>query len=316
MTTTAADQAMTRSSVEILTDQPVSTWFKCGGRAERFARPATIDQLRECLGIDANLRVLGDGANLLVADSGVRELVVELSEGKFAEVVIDERTGIVDAGGGVKLPQLITETVRRGLSGLETLGGIPATVGGAAAMNAGGAFGQFGDCVQSVTGLSRDGKLHELSREKVIFDYRRSDFAGLRDFIVTRVRFKLAVLAAGDTSARVKLKDVMEYKKRTQPMAADSAGCCFKNPTLSAAVEGIGAGGARVSAGLLIDRAGCKGLRIGSAEVSDRHANFFVAHAGCTAGDLIALMREVRRRVHDRFGVTIEPEVKVWGEVV
>lgn len=303
-------------TVEILHDQPIPTWFNCGGRAKRFARPRSVDELRQCLRIDPNLRILGDGANLLVADTGVDELVITLNTGDFAEVTIDEAFGLVSAGAGVNLPKLITDTARRGLSGLETLGGIPASVGGAVFMNAGGAFGQTADSVLAVHGVDRLGHSVTLKRTDIHFDYRHTDFHGIKGLIVTRVDFKLRQHPGGAEAVRAKLLEVMEYKKRSQPLAASSAGCCFKNPTLKADLPGIAVAGTRVSAGMLIDKAGCKGMTIGAAEVSPQHANFFVAHPGCTASDLIALMRLVRDRVKVTFNVEIEPEVQVWGERV
>ncbi len=323
-------------SPEILLDQPIPTWFGVGGRARRMAFPQSVAELIECLRIDPHLRVLGDGANLLVADEGVRELVVVLNRGEFVDVQIHDATGHVIAGAGANLPKLITETARRGLSGIETLGGIPASLGGAVVMNAGGTFGQIGDTVHAVHTLDRHGQAITLPRERLTFNYRHTDVGGLTDLIITRVELALrphpgehggdgAPARSGAEVVRAKLKDVMAYKSKSQPMAASSAGCCFKNPTLTHALTLASPNnaaamrfepGQRVSAGMLIDRAGCKGLCIGSAEVSPQHANFFIAHPGCSATDIIALMREVRNRVRDAFGVEIKPEVKVWGAEV
>lgn len=306
----------TMPNVEIQTDQPIPTWFNCGGKAKRFACPAAVDELKACLRLDRNLRVLGDGANLLVADAGVEELVVSLSQGELAEIKIDAESGVVSAGAGANLPKLLVETARVGLAGLETLAGIPASVGGAVVMNAGGAFGQTGDCIHAVHGVDRLGHDVTLKRTQIHFNYRHADFHGIKGLIITRVDFRLRQHPGGAEGVRAKLKEVMEYKKRTQPMAEDSAGCCFKNPTLMKDLPGVAVAGTRVSAGMLIDQAGCKGLRIGGAEVSSQHANFFVAHDGCTAADVIALMRSVREKVKAKFGVVIEPEVVVWGAEV
>jgi UDP-N-acetylmuramate dehydrogenase len=221
---------------------------------------------------------------------------------------------------GANLPKLITEAVRRGLGGVEGLGGIPASIGGATMMNAGGTFGQIGDVVQRVHGVTRGGRPISMDRSQIDFQYRNS---GLQGMVITSVELRLI---PGDKEAlRAKLKDVMEYKKRTQPMAAHSAGCCFKNPTVEverALREGWLKPGSengvnprascRVSAGMLIDRAGCKGTKLGGAEVSDWHANFFVVHEGARARDVIELMEQVTRRVRDTFGVGLEPEVAVW----
>jgi UDP-N-acetylmuramate dehydrogenase len=284
----------------------IPTWFGVGGRARRMATVRTAEELEQALALDPNLRVLGDGANLLVDDSGVSELVVKL-DGLFTHHGVDEETGLYRAGGAVRLPKLILETIRVGLGGLEVLGGIPASVGGAVVMNAGGAFGQIADHVIRVHAIDRAGRLHAYDRSRIDFGYRQSR---LNHLVVTSVEFDLV---RGDPEAlRERLKEVMAYKKQSQPLAENSAGCVFKNPVLGEDVRGLGAAGERVSAGKTIDLAGCKGLRVGGAEVSEVHANFFVTRDGATASDVIALMREVERRVWERFGVRLEREVVVW----
>lgn len=302
----------------LVTDAPVisrlehvPTWFGIGGGAERFASIRSGPELARALEIDASLRVLGDGANLLVDDDGVSELVVKL-EGELAESVIDPVKGIVRAGAGANLPKLINETVRQGLAGLETLGGIPASVGGALMMNAGGKFGEIEQFVVRVHGVSREGREVVLERKDIAFGYRRS---GLKDLILTSCELQLVPDDAA--AVRKRLKEVMAYKKTSQPMAEKSAGCTYKNPTLEHDIMDLhdanGRAGRRVPAGLLIDRAGLKGLAVNAVSVSDVHANFFVTRPGATAHDVITLMEEVERRVLDRYGVQLEREVVVWS---
>ncbi len=296
---------------EILEHAEIPTWFGIGGRADRLVRPTSVEDIVRCVEMDPSLRVLGEGANLLVDDAGVGEIVLDMIHSGLRSWEIDAARGIVHADAGADLPKLILETVRRGLAGLEGLGGIPASLGGAVVMNAGGAFGQIADAIERVHAIDRRGRALTLERSSIAFDYRHS---GLNDLILTRVDLRLT---PGDPAKlRERLKDVMEYKKRSQPMAAKSAGCCFKNPTLphdlSIATGEIGAKGARVSAGMLIDFAGCKGLRVGGAEVSQRHANFLVTNDGAKARDVIQLMHEIERRVLDRFGVQLHREVVVW----
>ncbi|MEM7628539.1 MAG: UDP-N-acetylmuramate dehydrogenase [Planctomycetota bacterium] len=291
-------------------DAPLPTWFGVGGGADLLARPQTEDDLRTCLAIDDDLVVLGDGANLLVDDGGVGGLVVELDAPAFGAVDWPE-TGAPDAivtvGAGVNLPRLINEATRRGLGGLEVLVGIPASVGGAVVMNAGGAFGAIADTVLRVHAIDRAGREQVFDRSRIEFGYRAS---GLRHLIVTRVE----LLLRKDDPARVRerLMECMAYKKRTQPLGDDSAGCVFKNPTLEADLTDIGVQGERVSAGLLLDRAGCKGMRVGGAEVSALHANFFTTDKGARARDVIDLIAQARRRVLDAFGVRLEREVVIW----
>jgi UDP-N-acetylmuramate dehydrogenase len=296
----------------IQTDAPIPTWFGVGGRADMLATPRTVDELRDLVQAFAGqtIRVFGDGANLLVDDDGVDGLVIDLRH--FSRVDyrgFDPSAGppdratevIIEVGAGARLPKLITETVRHGLAGLETLGGIPASVGGAVYMNAGGAFGQIADAVESVHALSRLGQMLVIPHDQINFDYRHS---GLGWMIITSVEFHLTALPEERAAdLRRRLLDVMAYKKNSQPMAENSAGCVFKNPTID---------GERVSAGMLIDRSGCKGLTVGGARVSDVHANFIVTEPGCTARDVIALMARVRAHVAKHHGATLEPEVVVW----
>ncbi len=295
---------------------PIPTWFGIGGRADRMARPASLDDLKRCVELDPELRIFGDGANLLVHDDGVSELVVELTAPAFTGVRRDDATGLTIAGGGVNLFDLINQTVRVGMGGLESLGGIPATVGGAAIMNAGGKFGQFSDCVVRVHALDRRGRTLILERHQIDFGYRRS---GLNHLIITAVELDLR---PGDPAAlRARHKEIMAYKKTTQPMSANSAGCAFKNPYAPASVferlqvpvpAGL-TGPTRLSAGLLLDRAGCKGMTVGGAVISDWHANFLTTSAGAKAADVIDLMRRAAARVKDTFGVELEREVVVWS---
>lgn len=303
------------TDIPIQRDAPIPTWFGVGGGAEALARPRDEAELLACLEMDPGLRVLGDGANLLVHDAGVGGVVVSLAQPGFNTVeplpgragAPDADTVVVRAGAGANLPKMIVESVRMGLGGIEGLGGIPASIGGALVMNAGGAFGQIADVVRRVVGVARDGAPVALDRDQIDFGYRRS---GLQGLILTACEIELR---RGDAAAlRDRLKEVMAYKKSTQPMGEKSAGCCYKNPTLERPIDGIGAAGERVSAGMVIDRAGCKGLAIGGAMVSERHANFFPVSRDARAAHVIGLMEEVERRVLDRFGIRLEREVVVW----
>ena len=305
----------TLPELNITSNAPIPTWFGLGGTAKRLAKPRTIEELRACVEMDAKAKILGDGANLLVADEGMSDLVISLAEGELGTFEIGplDQRGYADvrAGGGVHLFKLINATVAAGLSGLENLAGIPASVGGAVMMNAGGKYGSTGDYIKSVHAMDRSGAMHEIPRTKIEFVYRHCSLAA-KNVIVTSVTFRLK-RAADPAALKAKFKEVTEYKKTTQPLNANSAGCCFKNPTLMDSVKDIGTTGTRVSAGMLIDRAGCKGLSVGGATVSDQHANFIVATPGCTAANVIEAMRQVRTKVHARFGVMLEPEVIIWG---
>lgn len=278
------------------------TWYGIGGSAAILASPSDTRQLAAIVSLGSQIgiavRVLGKGANLLVADGTVDGIVVALDAPHFRRTEIDAETGTVLAGGGANLEQLITATVRSGLAGLEALAGIPATVGGALCMNAGGAFGEIGPLVESINVIEPNGSLCILPRTEYEFGYRHSNLTGR---IVAEAAFTLTV-ADDMTALRERLKEVMKYKKHSQPMAASSAGCTFKNPV----------GQSEHGAGKLIDDAGLKGLRIGGAEVSDVHANFIVVHEGATADDVLRLIENVTEQVKAKHGVDLQREVVVW----
>lgn len=286
---------------------PIATWFGVGGAADRLATPRTTEQLQQCVELDPGLRVLGDGANLLVADGGVRELVVDLKHLNAVDIRPD---GLVRAQAGADLMRLVQDTARAGLSGLHTLAGVPASIGGAVAMNAGGAHGSTFDHLVELTTIDRRGNIRTQPASAFAATYRSG---GLDGRIVIEAVFQLAPADAGEV--RDAVKAIMRQKKESQPLAADSAGCVFKNPTPPHDIDGIGRSGQRVSAGMLIDRAGCKGQSVGGAAVSERHANFMVVNKDrARARDVLELIEIVRDAVRERFAVELETEVVIWGQ--
>lgn len=290
-------------------DEPISTWFHIGGRARRLARPTSPADLLACVELDDELRILGEGANLLVDDEGVSNLVVSLQQGSFIQTQIDEQSGLVYAGAGVALPGLINRCVRSGLGGLEKLAGIPATIGGATIMNAGGAFGELAQFITRVDAIDRAGRSHEFDRSQIDFGYRQSH---LNHLIVTGAVLQLEPGDKADIAAS--RAECMAYKAKSQPLGEKSAGCVFKNPTLTDSIEGIGEAGDRVSAGMLIDRAGLKGLSVRGASVSDVHANFITTTTDARARDVIELIELVRHRTEERFGVQLHNELVIWSD--
>ncbi len=284
------------------------TWYGVGGAARVLAHPSSVQQLASlvsrCHEQHIPLRVLGSGANLLVADEGVDAMVVKLDEPHFKQVRFEEQRVI--AGAGYDLMDLVRETAHRGLGGLEGLAGIPASVGGAVRMNAGGQFGEIGAVVARVQVMDGTGHVYYRDRDDLVFAYRKSNIVA--PFIL-EAEFELTPEEPEQLMRQV--KEIFFYKKTTQPMGAASAGCAFKNPQPDAeALETNPHLGH--SAGKLIDLAGLKGYRIGGAEVSTVHANFMVAHAGCKANDLLELLQYVEQVVQDRFGVKLAREVVVW----
>ena len=276
------------------------TSYKTGGRAEYFAEPNSEAELGTVLTRAADnflpVKILGSGSNLLVADRGVKGLIVRLPRTGFAKVVRDGHK--LSAGAGHSLPALVNYTVNRGMAGMECLVGVPGTVGAALRMNAGGKYGEIGSRVRSVSGFTLDGTPFQWDHDHCNFKYRDS---GLKDRVVTRCEMELEETGPGYGTEMT--KQIISEKSKTQPLSARSAGCVFKNP------RKIGV----ASAGKLIDEAGLKGTSIGGAIISTRHANFLVTGEGANSSDLAALIRMVRDRVWKREGVLLELEIAVWG---
>jgi len=272
------------------------TWFRLGGPAACVLSPRDEDQLadlvRRAQTQGVPWRVLGHGANVLVSDAGVDGIVIRLDEPAFTRIHLEGE--VVTAGGGADLMKLGNACADGGLAGLECMAGIPGTVGGAVRMNAGGRFGAVSDCLESIRVMRPAGVVETLPRARVGFGYRHSD---LDRGIVLSARFRLHGEPAVQVKARI--KEYWRLKKESQPIAAHSAGCIFKNPPGD-------------SAGRLIDRAGLKGRTRGHARVSERHANFIVADEGATATDVLGLVDEIRGTVQEKFGVRLELEIDVW----
>ena len=292
-------------NVPYKTNEPLAplTRYKVGGAAQVLAEPSSVQQLTalasQCHTADVPTRVLGLGANLLVADQGVDGVVVRLSDPAFQQVRIEGTT--VVAGGGFDLAKLVLTTARAGLAGLECLAGIPASVGGAIRMNAGGVFGDIGQAVKRVMVADATGQVYYRDRDDLEFSYRRTNIVAR---YILSVQFDLS---PDDPEALIRrVKEIFLYKRNTQPLREDSAGCAFKNP------DQPDPQGRRLSAGQWIDKASLKNFSIGGARVSDHHANFIITDRGCTAGDVITLIDHVQKTVADRFGVALEREVVEW----
>lgn len=238
--------------------------------------------------------VIGKGSNVLIADSGWPGLVIQLA-GELK--LFDIEAGRVDAGGGVTLSRLAAAAAEAGLTGLEPLALIPGTVGGAVAMNAGAYGSAIAHVVESVE-LCLPGELRQVPRDELSFSYRRCLLPA--DAIVSRVVLRL--VTADPEGVRAAMNDFKSRRRRTQPAGGRTCGSVFRNPPDS-------------SAGELLERAGCKGMRAGDAEISIVHANFIENKGAARAADVLKLMNECRRRVHESFGVILEPEVRLLGDI-
>jgi UDP-N-acetylmuramate dehydrogenase len=272
------------------------TWFALGGPAEFFAVPRTVDELaalvQRARDEEIPIRLLGGGSNILVADQGVPGLVVQLSAPAFSAIEVAGQR--VKAGAGAKLGHVVSTSVREGLAGLETLVGIPGTVGGALRGNAGGRGGDVGQWTCAATVMTRTGEILKRDRHDMVFAYRTSS---LDELVILDAQFQLEQDDPGELVKR--MQKLWILKKAGQPLSHQSAGCIFKNPR-------------GMSAGMLIDQAGLKGTKIGGAEVSDRHANFIVAHPGAKSSDVLRLIELVKEKIADRLGVELETEIEIW----
>ena len=279
-------------------NEPMSahTWMRLGGPVEYFVRPESFDDLNEivtrCRDNSVPMHVLGEGANLLVNDAGVSGAVIHLGQGAFSDVATEGTC--IRAAAGADMSKIVLACVRKGLSGLECLTGVPGSVGGCVRMNAGGAFGDIGNVIEVVHVMNEDGQVFARHRNDLAFGYRSTN---IHASFILGAEFELME----DDPQRILslVKQIWIHKKNTQPLGAGTAGCIFKNP------RGL-------SAGALIDRAGLKGRRVGGAVVSEKHANFILAEDGATADDVRALIDTVRETVHQAHEVYLELEIEIW----
>ena len=273
------------------------TWYGLGGPADFFIRPESVDQLKDvalrCNENQIPIYVLGFGSNLLISDEGLRAAVVKLDSKQFKKVEFDRDQ--VTAWAGADLSQLVLTCVEKGLSGIEALTGIPGSVGGAVRMNAGGNFGDIGAAVQTVTLMDNQGTIFEKSKPELIFDYRGTNITAK---FILNARLKLT---EGDPEQIMRtVKEIWIHKKNNQPLNSKNSGCIFKNPR-------------GASAGALIDRAGLKGLQIGGAVVSEKHANFIIAEKKCKSRDVLRLINAIKDRVKEKFDTDLELEIEIWN---
>ena len=272
------------------------TWFRMGGPAQYFAEPRSIEQLaalvQRCRHEELPVRMLGGGSNILVRDEGVPGMVIRLSSPAFTEIRFAKN--IVTAGGGAKLGHAISISARQGLAGLESLVGIPGTVGGALHGNAGGRGGDIGQWTSRAMVMVSTGEVIQRERSDLVFTYRQSS---LDELVILNAQFSLDEDNPEEVTKR--MQKLWIVKKANQPLSHQHAGCIFKSP------QGT-------SAGAILEQAGLKGARIGGAEVSDRHANYIVTDASATSNDVLRLIETMQSRVRERLGVELELELQIW----
>ena len=283
------------------------TTFGVGGRADLLARVRSVGMLRDVMAAARTFAVpvtiLGGGSNVLVADDGVRGVVIRLHLTEISQPVSDR----IRAEAGVTINGLVRWTISRGLAAVERWAGTPGTVGGAIYGNAHWAKQNISELVTMVQVVTRDGEIHDVASADMGFAYDTSRLQRTGEVAVW-AEFRCQPGESHDLRARA--RESLAFRKRTQPLALPSAGCVFQNPDL--ARDKIPAG-IPPSAGALVDRAGLKGHRRGGAEISDVHANFIVNRGGATATDIRALIEEARRGVKKAFGVELRDEVVFLG---
>lgn len=275
------------------------TTFRIGGPADIFVQPLDAEDLAAVVGFARDkgllLKVIGNGSNLLVGDKGIRGIVVRLAP-SFSEIEWLEDGARV--GAGARLGRLMKEAAEAGLSGLESTGGIPGTLGGALATNAGTDSGSVSDFVVGAAVLDERGDLREWGAEQFAYRYRYSNLGASKATVVSA---QLRLQPAPREEIHAKMERLREKRASRQPLRAWSAGSVFKNPPGAAA-------------GKLLDRAGAKGKRVGAAQISRKHANFLINRGRATSADMRALITWAHALVSRRYDVDLELEIEVLEE--
>jgi len=284
--------------IKIKLQEPMKehTSFKIGGPAKYFVEPKDAHELKLLLSsikrYNIPLLVIGGGSNILVNDKGLRAIVLCLNSPIFKKISFQGNHVFV--ASGASLSQVFRLTQKQGLSSLEFLAGIPGTVGGALAMNAGIPEKNIGDLVEEVSVIDYNGNIKNLYKEEIKFGYRTSN---LSKYIILSARLRL--IKKDKQEIKNRIKRYLNHRRVTQDLSWSSAGCIFKNPK-------------GVSAGELIDLCGLKGKRIGGACISRIHANFILNLGHAQARDVLKLMDLAKKDVKKKFNVTLEPEIKIW----
>jgi len=287
----------------IQADLPLApmTWFRVGGPAEALVRPADAADLEgflHALPHDVPIRVLGACSNLIIRDGGLPGVTVRLARG--FSTIKTEADGII-AGAAALDATLAEHAAAAGLTGLEFLSGVPGTIGGAVAMNAGAYGGDISQCLDWAELVTRSGETRRLSGRELHFSYRHARIPP--GGVITRVR--LIARPGNPTGIAARMAEIRANREASQPVRARTGGSTFRNPELAEA------GG--MKAWELIDSAGCRGLARGGARVSEKHCNFLINEDNATAADLEGLGEEVRRRVFAASGITLEWEIHRIG---
>lgn len=285
-----------------------TSWFRCGGKAEVLFKPADFNDLADFLKgcpEDIPVTVLGVCSNVIIRDGGIKGVVIKLG-GPFAEIDVDPKTGVVSAGAAALDFNVAIMAQRAGRTGLEFFSGIPGSVGGALRMNAGAYGRETVDALIEATTIDRHGCVRHYKPSEMDMSYR---FNGIpENFIFTSARFATSEDTPEAIEAR--MAEIKEKRTSSQPIRAKTGGSTFANPTPDELAK---LGMEPIKAWQMIDKAGCRGLTIGGAQMSDLHCNFMLNTGNATSTDLETLGEEVRRRVKDMFSYELRWEIKRIG---
>jgi UDP-N-acetylmuramate dehydrogenase len=281
---------------------PLTLW-QVGGPADCVVRPRTTAEIGEifrlCAADNQAARVIGAASNLLVLDGGLRGVTILLRQGfdNFDVGIADDGAATAAIGAAMPMPDAVERAIAAGLAGLEFIAGVPGSIGGGVRMNAGTKLGDFSGALVEIEYVDAAGKVRRLPREKLTYRYRGLAIDG--PFAVTEAVLQLK--RDDPAVIRACVDDIIARRRERHPLHLPSCGSTFKNPEGDYAAR-------------LIEAAGLKGHQIGGAQVSEKHANFFLNTGGATAADILALIEYAREAVYRKFGVWLEPEVKIWGE--
>lgn len=285
---------------DIKIDVPMKkyTSFKVGGNADLFVTPERYEDVKKiidlCKSNNISYYIVGNGSNIIVRDGGLRGVVIKLSKLNNITVSGDRIT----AQGGASLGAVSLKSRDESLTGLEFACGIPGTIGGAVAMNAGAYNGEIVDTIESVLVMDNNGQIFTLNKDELELGYRTSAILK-HNYIVLEANFKLEKGEHDKIAGRI--SDLMRRRREKQPLEYPSAGSTFKRPEGHFAAK-------------LIQDSGLKGTQMGGAQVSDKHSGFIINKENATAKDILNLIHFVQETVKDKFDVELEPEVRIWGE--
>jgi UDP-N-acetylmuramate dehydrogenase len=292
-------------------NEPMSrhTSFHVGGPADAFAIPKNLGVLIELVrGLgqrELKFLIIGHGTNLLVKDTGFRGVIVLLKKA-LDQIMVDSGDGIVTAMAGAPLSRLCRFALKNGLAGMNFALGIPGTVGGGIATNAGTRLGNIGDVLNQVTVILPDGEIKNITREKLGFSYRQllwgNNSEGIANSAPIIMSGYFSLTRDDPEKIRKEAREIVTWRKKRQPSWLPSAGCFFKNPA------------SEKTAGQLIDLAGLKGKSSGGAEISAKHANFIINRNNASAADILALMKMIQETIWKKFNIVLEPEVRIIGD--